>query len=510
MNKNTTAPIVLPFGPKPGWELEEGAENDKEGKRSISESCVLIQALRQSRDKWLYSTFPRFSSKVRGGKTADPAPPPHTIQTRGKCDLEIGPHVFSDTTFYEVHYLPSQPSSTVGLASQTPKANQPSTLPATGVKSPEIARSSGPLASNVTSVATITPALINQVNSAASSNPTLANLLQLAAAGLATPDQLKTLGLLIQSLANSEVVQPVPPSLSDTPVIPQLPAVTPSPVTTPPFAPVKEFDLVLEFRESPNERWVFPRGLVTCERTADLPATTALCRAVIRTCLPFSKTAESEPVSVSGQAGSLVSPTVMEPQVATFTLERMPLALWDTISRWAGNQEKLQHNKMKLDAIQPVEHVFLGYQLSEGPLMTQLQTVSAPAYTMKSLKSASSTLTRAKRKAASRPKVTTQKISQSPDDTDPVGKPPPTKRKRVAHNIDRPTALPIQCVSCKNQDVPLILGGRFCRPCVEAGHATTPTPSVQLSRHSSSNLPPSIPLIPPSTTETTSSLDTPK
>ncbi|KAG6879850.1 hypothetical protein C0992_010519 [Termitomyces sp. T32_za158] len=353
MNRTTTASIVLPFGPKPGWELE-GAENDKEGKRSISESCVLIQALRQSRDKWLYSTFPRFSSKVRGGKTTEPAPPPHTIQTRGKCDLEIGPHIFSDTTFYEVHYLPSQPSSTAGLISQTPKAqtalSQPRTIPENGVKNPEIGRSSGTLASNFTSVATITPALINQVNSAASSNPTLANLLQLAAAGLATPDQLKTLGLLIQSLANSEAVQPVPASLAATPLS-QLPAVTPSSIITPPVVPVKEFDLVLEFRENPNERWVFPRGLVTCERITNLPAVQALCRAVIRTCLPFPKPAESETSSVSGQTGPLVGPAIVEPQVATFILERTPLAIWDTISRWAGNEEKFQQNKMKLDAI---------------------------------------------------------------------------------------------------------------------------------------------------------------
>lgn len=239
----------------------------------------------------------------------------------------------------------------MGSTSQTPKTypvlSQPSTILTNAVKSPEIARSSGSLASNLTSVATITPALINQVNSAASSNPTLANLLQLAAAGLATPDQLKTLGLLIQSLAYSESAHPVPPPLTAT----QLPALAPSSVITPPIAPVKEFDLVLEFRESPNERWVFPRGLVTCERTASEPAVNALCRAVIKTCLPFPKPAEPEPSSVSGEAVPLAGPAILEPQLVTFILERTPLAIWDTMSRWAGDQEKLQQNKMKLDAM---------------------------------------------------------------------------------------------------------------------------------------------------------------
>ncbi|KAG5353659.1 hypothetical protein C0989_003796 [Termitomyces sp. Mn162] len=505
MNRTATTPIVLPFGSKPGWELERGEEFDKD-KRSISESCVLIQALRQSRDKWLYSAFPRFSSRVRGGKATDPAPP-HTIQTRGKCDLEIGPHIFTDTIFYEVHYLPPQPSS-VGLTSQltTTGSWQTQTSYAAPSQSSIVptntAKSSTPLASNLTSVTTITPALINQVNSAASSNPTLANLLQLAAAGLATSDQLKTLGLLIQSLATSEINQAVPSSLAATPTLPPLPTVTP-------IAPVKEFDLVLEFRENPNERWVFPRGLVTCERTTKLPAVNASSRTVIKTCLPSSNLVTPEIIPMPGQAGPSVSPMVEVPQVVTFILEKTPLAVWDTISRWAGNQEKMQENKVKLDAMKPTEHVYLGYRLSEGPLLNQLQIASAPTYTMKSLKTVTTTAMRAKRKVTSRPKAATQQIDQRLQDTAPIDK-PPTKRKRTSHQTERPLPTPIQCVSCKNQDVPLILGGRFCRPCVEAGHTTTITPLVQSYKSSSSNPPSSMPSIPPSTNETTASLDTPE
>ncbi|KAG6862140.1 hypothetical protein C0995_004222 [Termitomyces sp. Mi166 len=491
MNKTATAPIVLPFGPKPGWELEEGDEFDRKDKRNISERW----------ETWSSRALRQF----RGGKT-DSAPPPHTIQARGKCDLEIGPHVFPDTTFYEVHYLPSQPSSVVGLTYQSPTtgscSSQPSTVPANVAKSLESENSSASLASNLTSVATITPALINQVNTAASSNPTLANLLQLAAAGLATPDQLKTLGLLIQSLATSEGTQPVlPPTV--TPALPPLPTMTPASVTTPQIAPVKEFDLVLEFRENPNERWVFPRGLVTCERTTNLPAVNALSRTVMKVCLPFPKPVASEAVPVPGEAGPSISPTVEEPQVATLILERTPLAVWDTISRWAGNQEKLQQNKIKLDAMKPVEHVCLGYRLSEGPLLSQLQTVSAPTYTMKRLKMATTTATRAKRKIANKPKPVTQQIHQNLQDIGAVGaveKPPP-KRRRALHQFERPPMTPIQCVSCKNRDVPLILGGRFCRPCVEAGHTTTITQPFPPYRFSSYNQ--------PSTTETTL-FDTPK
>ena len=47
----------------------------------------------------------------------------------------------------------------------------------------------------------VTPALIAQVNLAASSDPTLQNLLQVAAAGKASVDQLRSLGVFIQTLA---------------------------------------------------------------------------------------------------------------------------------------------------------------------------------------------------------------------------------------------------------------------------------------------------------------------
>ncbi len=160
------------------------------------------------------------------------------------------PHIFSGTTFSEVHYLSSQPPS------QAPQSYQPYQSTSSGNNSswtsygntystnapqappqPHESQSSAPLLSSLSSVTIITPALIHQVNSAASSNPTLANLLQLAAAGKASPDQLQTLGLLIQSLAHS-------PAVMSQNAIP--------PPSYPP-APAKEFDLVFEFQETSSE-----------------------------------------------------------------------------------------------------------------------------------------------------------------------------------------------------------------------------------------------------------------
>src|SRR5882757_7747807 len=176
-----------------------------------------------ARDRWLFRTFPKFSSKARGNKTPDVVPPPHTIQTRGKCDLAIGPHIFTDTTIYEVHYLSQGPvpssntasnpvwQTNVSLAGPQPynqsSVTSQSSTPSAPSTTPDIADPQNvatPLISSLADVTSITPVLINRVNTAASANPILSNLLQLAAAGHASPDQLKTLGLLIQSLANME------------------------------------------------------------------------------------------------------------------------------------------------------------------------------------------------------------------------------------------------------------------------------------------------------------------
>lgn len=310
-----------------------------------------------ARERWLSFTFPRFSTKSRG-KAACQAPPPHTIQTRGKCDLEIGPHIFYDTLFYEVHYLPPQThvTSPPGFTYQPPGgswqsktpygayAPPPHTPASAGMPSFELEKTSTPLISSLTAVTTITPALINQVNAAASSNPILANLLQLAAGGKATADQLKTLGLLIQSLATPENTQLVPPSaLAAAPIQPPLPAISQAPL--PPALPIKEFDLVIEFREAPSERWIFPRGPVTCERVLDPLASYNI---LITAALPFPKVNELSPVV---DQASPVVPEDESPQVVTFCLRRTPSTIWDTVSRWAGNEQKMQENKKILDAL---------------------------------------------------------------------------------------------------------------------------------------------------------------
>ena len=182
----------------------------------------------------------------------------------------------------------------------------------------------------------LTPHLIQQVNSAASSNPILANLLQLAAAGNATQDQLKTLGLLIQSFASLS-------SLSSTHSQVQLGPSTNSTYgsytgfSTP---PVKEFDLVLEFRETPNERWYFPRVPVYVERKPP-PGTPNELDVTMLTCVPFNIDKQPPTAEHDGE-NPLQYPIIL-------TLKNTPYTIWETIWRWVGGESKNTTNKVHIE-----------------------------------------------------------------------------------------------------------------------------------------------------------------
>ncbi|KAK0466459.1 uncharacterized protein EV420DRAFT_831383, partial [Desarmillaria tabescens] len=498
--------IDLPVGSTPGWEVEK--QDGDEDIKSVSESFVLCQSLRQSRDRWL-SFFPKFSSRSRGGKSSDISPPAHTIQSRGQCDLEVGPHIFPGTAFSEVHYLSSQPQSQTPQSYQSASSSNSShwascgnTYSTNAAQTPppqtNDPQSSAPLLSSLSSVTIITPALIHQVNSAASSNPTLANLLQLAAAGKASPDQLQTLGLLIQSLAHS-------PAVMSQNAMPQ-PSYTP--------LPAKEFDLVFEFQETSSERWILPRGPALCERKIDSSVKDAAYDIIITTCLsPTSdSTVTATPIDDKGE-------------VVTFRLIKAPLPVWDMVSRWVGGEEKMKENRIILEQLikNRPHRSYLAHQLSPGSLLTQLQNANTSPYAMKLLKPGQTSGSRTRRKPAQRkpsasavtppvnppavspmqgihPNPLLSALSTAPSVTAPSSasvpvpvvpttlpasapapapQPKPPKRPRVT--TPRPVAqLPqIRCMSCGQTDVPLILGGRFCRPCVDGGKANLEIPSAR-------------------------------
>ncbi|KAJ8516137.1 hypothetical protein ONZ45_g6519 [Pleurotus djamor] len=393
-------------------------------------------------------------------------------------------------------------------------------------------------------LSSITPALINQVNTAASTNPTLANLLQLAATGRATPDQLKTLGLLIQSLATVGSMNPSlePGSLQQ---------------------PVRPFDLVLEFPECPYDRFLFPRCQVVCERmsnntlstyqdiliAAPIPFSTETdASAPSTTAAPVPTTTTSTTTTTATATATATATTATPPpvppclQVATMRIKSAPVTLWETLSKWMGDEETVSRNRQYLSRLQP-SRVYLAHRIREGPLLTELQTLSAPNFTMKSIDPTAPGGVKPKRKYTKRepkpkpaavpkiappsflvltpqpqpppvtqagpsvvsttsqppsvlpvppltiPSVLASSSSTTPYPTPPIATasstpstststptpgPPPSKKQRV-----KPPKQPlprIACFSCDMTDVPLIMGGRFCRPCVESGKANPDIP----------------------------------
>jgi len=102
--------------------------------------------------------------------------------------------------------------------------------------------------------------------------------------------------------------------------------------------------------------------------------------------------------------------------------------------------------------------VYLQHQLSEGDdLLTKLQAAASP-YSMKSIKPAHGDRSSTRRRAAAkRAGSSTEGGVTAP------------KRKRSSQAKAGSASKKIACVSCAQTDVPLMLGGRFCRPCVEAG-----------------------------------------
>ena len=332
-------------------------------------------------------------------------PPPHTIKSLGKFDFQVGPHIFPDTSVYEAHYLSSTfapqlprsgsyqpPASTWQTApsfrapTYTPYLPYGASATPSATPYPSAQRASTPLVSAVASETPITPALINRVNDAAATDPILANFLQLAASGRATSEQLKTLALLIQSLASAQSSSMTRSALSGISssephsifnlLSGQIPSSTPStstPAASPSSAthsypssdqpapaqtsaptssqPPKEHDLVLEFSERPYDRWLVPRVPVVCER---VPSTGNIEAILLLVALPLPKQTQTE-TQTQGEpesAESAAPPDSDPPQeVVQFRITKVHQAFWDNLLNWVGGSTKVDSNRRILEKI---------------------------------------------------------------------------------------------------------------------------------------------------------------
>ncbi|KAG1754848.1 uncharacterized protein EDB91DRAFT_1095847 [Suillus paluster] len=472
--------IILPVGQEPDWEIDN-AEQDPSKLKSTADSFVILQSLKQSREKWLRSTFPKFSSRSRGGKPADAIPPPHTMYNRGRCTLEIGPHIFTETTIFEVHYHPV-------LAHTTPTYAQQSTI---SISAAPQGSYTTPVLSSLPNTPSIPPTLINQVNVAALSNPTLANLLQLAASGNASMDQLKNLGVTIQQLASSSGVSLDASSMQSTQAQNTATAVATGTASyNQPVYQTKDFDIVIEFRECPTDRWIFPRGPAVGNFTPVPGSMGSYGEVTLSTRVPFEQRPK---VALEAQPDGQETPEAQE--VVTFLFTGAGAPVWDSISRWIGSEDKVEENRKILESIKTPERVYLAHRLAESPLLAHIQNVAVPSFSTKLLRSTAESSNKPKRKAAprkppqpqpqpqpqSRPPPPLQDASPAQQSGEPA--PPPPKKKRQSQPKPTPSLPKIACFACGQTDVPLIMGGRYCRPCVEAGCAIDDIPQVGGSRY---------------------------
>lgn len=299
-----------------------------------------------ARNRWLSSAFPKFSAKARGGKPPEVVPPPHSIKAHGRFDVRIGPHIFPDTTFYEVYYLPDiaagrETSSGQAPTFHAPRAKEPQrtdVLPSTAQVAVSALSSSLEVRKDF-SDSSVTPDLVLQVSTAAATDPVLKDLLQLAGSDKASPEQKKTLADLIRSMGTASK----PISLQSPPAGTSAHASGIPSRSSAPLRRVHDFDIVIEFQEKPSDRWIVPRGSAVCERLNTHPLSDIL----LSISIPALEHLQAESHEKADET--------MTPQIVNMRISNVSLGLWELLFRWVGGEEGIAKGR---DALRNIVSYF--------------------------------------------------------------------------------------------------------------------------------------------------------
>ncbi|KIP10131.1 hypothetical protein PHLGIDRAFT_34070 [Phlebiopsis gigantea 11061_1 CR5-6] len=241
--------VPVPVGDRPAWELEDQSMNvERAPWRSVA-------------DRWLSSAFPKLP-KQRGSKQAGSNIPIHEYKAHDKFELSVGPHIFPDTSLFEVIYTHTDGRNAIA---QT--------------------------------MGYVTPETERLVIAAAADNPDLAQLLEQARRHKPSEADTKKL---------AEIIHVHVPSAFANPSSTQAP---PRP---------RAWDLIIEFKEKSLDRRIFPRGSVQLERAHETPWG-KLFDAMVITTLPYSQQQIGVDLQLSGQQETLATPNdVSSPQPVTF------------------------------------------------------------------------------------------------------------------------------------------------------------------------------------------------
>lgn len=99
--------------------------------------------------------------------------------------------------------------------------------------------------------------------------------------------------------------------------------------------PVKQFDLVLEFRETSNDRWLIPRSCHPVASRSGSDVNLTMC---------LSGTGETPSVPSKSENTETELQQVANLPVS-FLIKDVPEELWDTIVRWIGGEETMKINR---------------------------------------------------------------------------------------------------------------------------------------------------------------------
>ncbi|EAU92770.2 hypothetical protein CC1G_01815 [Coprinopsis cinerea okayama7 len=477
VKSNQLPTVYLPVGHEPGWEnvVQEDSEYD-----SQSDS----EALRDVAERqWRSCTV---------------------SETMGRCNVEIGPHTFLDTKFYEVTYIahvnteqkvqsdPPWPAVTPYGATYSSYYSPTNSGPPPSYG----AISSSRQDSSHLDVMTISDELQCRLFKAMSTDPTLANLVVLASKEKATTQQLEQLAIRLRRLEESAREL----NLSTSSVI----GPEPSPV------PSREFDIVLEFREAPTELWLIPRGpaLFKVNDSGD---------GYLKLRLPFDEeragSDKTQPSSGLGEdEGDVEDPR--EYVSSKLVLKAVPETLADTFRRWLGSREKVEEYRGIFEDLRNrTKRVYLRYRLTPGDLLKQLQTLEQP-HPMRLLKEdprkcppvkSSGKLTPndgstqhspgLQETTAPPPELQEASVPPLPQEIPPLPTPLATpgenhvRRPSPQEILASPPAkkpkiwLPeVRCTICHQPDIPLYLGGKYCRPCRDSGRIPGIAPTMVTTR----------------------------
>lgn len=232
--------------------------------------------------------------KGRGSKQVAQNVPLHEYKAHDKFELSVGPSIFPETALFEVVY--------------TTDAHTPSARPS-GFASPE---------------------LVNMVSAAEASNPELKLLLDQIRTKPAYEADYKRLGELLQSMF-PEHLGPNPTSQSSN-------------------ARLQKWDLVIEFREKPMDRWIFPRGVVQLGRAYDTGKGKRF-DVMISTMLPYTQEQIGLDLKTLDQQNlsNALADDDTKPSPVTFHWKGVTPQIYDLLSQWSLQPANWEHFKVSAE-----------------------------------------------------------------------------------------------------------------------------------------------------------------